>query len=395
VDDAEALVPTSMAIEGASAGLLSGLTFVAKDLFSIEGHTSSFGHATWRETHAPATTTSSAVAGLLASGADLVGLTKMDQLAYSLIGNVGEGRAPRNSTDPDLYCGGSSSGSAAAVAAGLSDFALGTDTAGSIRVPAAACGLASIRPTHGLIADDGVTPLAPSFDAVGLFARSASLLSRVLEVLTPAHSPDAEVRSIQFAADLLDDTDVETMLAGREIAAQLAEIAGVPLKNSKFGAFCSAEVGALFARLQSREIWATHSDWVLAHGADLADDVKTRLDRCELLSQDSPELIEADHQAYLTYRQELQERIPSGTVVVLPVVPEHGPRISWDDQALIDFRGACFRLSAPSSLSGAPQAVISVPSESSSRSIGIGLLTAPGDDRVLLDLLTSIETEAF
>ena len=181
--DIGAFVPNSVAVDGSDEGSLQSHGFVAKDLFSLQGHQSSFGHERWRSTHAPAARTSSILTRMLEAGADLVGLTKLDQLAYSLIGNVGEGVQPRNAFDDRLFCGGSSSGSAAAVAAGLAGIGLGTDTAGSIRVPAAACGLHSIRPSHGLIEPDGVIPLAESFDVVGIFGLQASVITEAFKVL--------------------------------------------------------------------------------------------------------------------------------------------------------------------------------------------------------------------
>jgi len=384
----DALVPTTREIEGRADGPLKGLTFVAKDLFDLAGHTSSFGHPTWRDTHGQTSTTSPVISGLLDAGADLVGLAKMDQLAYSLIGNVGEGLPPRNLNAPDLYCGGSSSGSAAAVAANMSDFALGTDTAGSIRVPAAACGLHSIRPSHGAIEPKGVTPLAPSLDVVGILTKDTSVLSLVLHVLAPGLPASPRVRSIQFASDLFDVLDTDSEQTARALAERLAEESGVALEETSFAEFTSPDVGNLFARIQSREIWDSHGPWVTAHGRALADDVRTRLKRCEGLAQDPESVKTADLDARQAYRAEIEGAVLQGTVVVLPVVPERGPKISWDDQKLVDFRAACFRLSAPSSLSGAPQAVLSVPGNAANNSIGIGLLTAAGGDHLLLDLMS-------
>ena len=136
-------------------------------MIAIEGHVASFGLARWRDTHGPDTLTAPVVEALLAAGASVTGLAKLDQLAWSVVGNAGEGTAPRNPLYPDRFTGGSSSGPAAAVAAGLADVGIGTDTGGSIRVPAAACGLFGLRTTHGLISGAGVLPLALSFDVVG------------------------------------------------------------------------------------------------------------------------------------------------------------------------------------------------------------------------------------
>ncbi len=392
--DVEAFVPSSVAISGSEEGTLQGHTFAAKDLFSLRGHRSSFGHERWRSTHDAATSTSQILTRMLDAGADLVGLTKLDQLAYSLIGNVGEGAQPRNTLDDRLFCGGSSSGSAAAVAAGLADIGLGTDTAGSIRVPAAVCGLHSIRPSHGLIDPDGVIPLAHSFDVVGVFGLQASIIADVLKVLAPQIPGVTPFTKVKFAADVFDEADVDTASIGRAVAEAAATILGVPFNEDEFGSFTSVDVGDLFAQLQGREIWSNHGRWVEEHGSSLAEDVRMRLERCERLSRDPENAKQHDRTERLTYSRSLNAAVEPGTVVVLPVMLQHGPMRDWDDSQLAEFRSGCFRLAAPSSLSGAPQAVFSVRRPSDPRSVGVGLLAAPGGDLGLLDLMASLGGDA-
>ncbi|MGI9604698.1 MAG: amidase family protein, partial [Acidimicrobiales bacterium] len=357
------------------------------DLYEVAGHTSSFGHPTWRDSHASADATAPAVQALLDAGADLVGLVKMDQLAYSLIGDAGEGDPPLNLTDPRLFCGGSSSGSAAAVAAGMVDFALGTDTAGSVRVPAAVCGVLGIRPTHGAIRADGVLPLASSFDVPGLFAADAGVLADACGVIATGNglASPSQITRVLFASDVFAGTDPQTAQAGEAVARRAFEVAGGAVGEAYLAPFTSAEVGDLFARIQSREIWAEHADWVNRHGEDLTLDVQNRLNRCRTLSEDGPDVQAADLAGRVDYSRRFAELVEPGTAVVVPVLPGHGPHRSWNAEALAQFRTGCFRLTAPSSLTGAPQVVWNV--GSGDRSIGIGLLGAPGDDGALLDLL--------
>src|SRR5215467_53034 len=149
--DINCWVPNSFPIASTGEGVLSGKTVAVKDLVDYAGHKVSFGLARWRDTHEASRETAPILTQLLEAGGSISGFTKLDQLAYSLIGNVCEGTPPLNSLYPDRFTGGSSSGPAAAVAAGLADIGLGTDTAGSIRVPAASCGLFGLRPTHGAI----------------------------------------------------------------------------------------------------------------------------------------------------------------------------------------------------------------------------------------------------
>jgi amidase len=176
---------THVALAGSGSGPLTGLTFAAKDVFDIAGHRTGNGNPVWLETHPPAERTASAVQRLLDAGARMVGKTHTDDMAYSLNGENVHYGTPVNPVAPGRIPGGSSSGSVAAVAGGLVDFALGTDCGGSVRLPASYCGVYGLRPTHGLVPADGVVPLAPSFDTVGWFARDAALMRRIGEVLLP------------------------------------------------------------------------------------------------------------------------------------------------------------------------------------------------------------------
>lgn len=146
---------------------LHGLTFAVKDIFDMSGHVTGFGNPDWARTHAPAAGTSPVVLATLAAGATSVGKTVMDEMAYSINGENAHYGTPTNPCAPDRVPGGSSSGSAVAVAANLVDFSLGTDTGGSVRVPAAYCGIFGLRPSHGLVSTENVIPMAQMFDTVG------------------------------------------------------------------------------------------------------------------------------------------------------------------------------------------------------------------------------------
>jgi amidase len=165
-----------------------------KDVFDVEGITACAGNPDWLRTHRPASETAPALAKLIDSGASLRGLTITDELTLGLNGENFHYGTPVNIAAPDRVPGGSSSGSAAAVAGGLVDFALGTDTGGSVRVPASYCGIFGFRPTHGRVSNKGVVPLAPSFDTVGFFAREAKTLRTIGEILLDNAAEPAPVR---------------------------------------------------------------------------------------------------------------------------------------------------------------------------------------------------------
>ncbi|WP_181919635.1 amidase family protein [Alkalilimnicola ehrlichii] len=167
------------------SGPLSGLRFAVKDVIDVAGTVTGLGHPLWRSTHAPAASNADCVVRLLAAGAELIGKTHTDELTYSLSGQNAHYGMPPNPAVPNAVPGGSSSGSASVTAAGLVDFAIGTDTGGSVRVPASFCGIYGLRPTHGAVDNRGVAQLAHSFDTVGWFARDARILRAVGHVLLP------------------------------------------------------------------------------------------------------------------------------------------------------------------------------------------------------------------
>jgi amidase len=373
-------VPDSSPLPATADGPLAGVRAAVKDMIAVPGRTSSYGHPRWRATHAPAQVEAEALARLRAAGAAVVGFTKLDQLAYSLIGDVGEGEAPVNPRDPALFCGGSSSGSAAAVAGGVAELGVGTDTAGSIRVPAAACGLYSIRPTHGLVSTAGVLPLAPSLDVVGFLAREPALLDAALAAATTPPAGGA-LRRVLLPRD-------PSAYADADIAAA-ARATGLEVEPVDVGALVNAEVADLFARVQGREIWREHGAWAAAELEHLAPDVQARLRRCEALSRDSAAAIRADVEARDAYRRDVVELLGADTVLALPVLPRRGPLRAWDADELGAFRAACFRLTAPSSLGGVPEVVVPA-----GGGAAVGFVGPPGADRALLRLAGTVRTRS-
>jgi len=196
-----AYIKEDLIVEPTGSGLLSRLVFAVKDVFAIAGHTNSAGNPDWLDSHGPAESHAEAVELLLRQGARVKGVTITDELMFSLNGENHHYGTPVNPAAPGRIPGGSSSGSAVAVAAGLADFALGTDTGGSVRVPSSYCGLFGIRPTHGLAPIGGVIPLAASYDTVGWMARDAETLRRVGEALLGAEDGGGEFRRLIVAED--------------------------------------------------------------------------------------------------------------------------------------------------------------------------------------------------
>ena len=173
-------------IEHTAAGKLDGLTFAVKDNVAVDGQAFTAGHPLLADRRSTATAPS--VASLFAAGADFVGMTQTDSGGFGA-----STQQTSNPVAPDLIVGGSSGGSAAAVAAGFCDFAVGTDTGGSVRIPAACTGLTSFKPTYGRVSNDGVWPLTPQLDHVGLIARNLETLTRASIVLIDGIEEAAEI----------------------------------------------------------------------------------------------------------------------------------------------------------------------------------------------------------
>ena len=195
-------------------GILSGLTFGVKDSIDIAGHKTGGGNPTWEKSHPPAVCHAVCVEQLLSNGAACMGKTVLDELAFSLLGENFFFGTPLNPKAPDRIPGGSSSGSASAVACGQIDFALGTDTGGSVRVPASNCGIVGFRPSHGRISVAGVMPLAPCFDTVGILARTEKVCARVASVLLATDNKIGPIKEILILKDAfaLADEEVRTAL---------------------------------------------------------------------------------------------------------------------------------------------------------------------------------------
>jgi len=387
---ADCWVSGSFAIPATGSGPLGGVTLAVKDMFAIEGHVSSFGLPRWRETHSPAKYTAPALARLLGAGASVAGQAKLDQLAWSIVGNVGEGTAPLNPAYPDRFTCGSSSGPASAVAAGLADVGLGTDTGGSIRAPAAACGLYGLRPTHGPVSTEGVLALAPSFDTVGIMARDLAALGPALEAIAEDGAGGPAARVALVPADLLAGLSKATSDSVLAVGAMLGKRAACGLAEAELGEFFNEEAAGLFSRIQGRQAWTMHGPWLAANIDALAPDVAGRVRRGQRLSATPEEEQDADERAWRAYTTAFSERVPADTVVVLPVMPDLAPPRTASADELAQFRAGAFRFTTPASLSGRPELVIPVRHSASGKLVGVGILGAAGSDRELLRVAGAI-----
>ena len=239
---------------------MSGLTFAAKDLFDVAGVVTGCGNPDWAATHQPAEAGAWAVDALLGAGATLLGKTITDEISLGLLGINRFYGTPLNPRAPDRVPGGSSSGSASAVAGGLVDVALGTDSGGSVRIPASFCGLYGLRPTHGRISTTGMMTQAPSFDTVGCFANSAATFSRVGSVLLGEQIVDALPEEIIVASDcfaLADEPVRQALLPMLDRLRRVVRVGESPLDDGDLTDWSRHQ-----RVLQKSEFHTTFRDWI-------------------------------------------------------------------------------------------------------------------------------------
>ena len=364
-----------------AVGPLSGLSFAAKDIFDVAGHVTGCGNPDWRRSHAPATRHAAAVAKLLAAGATLVGKTVTDELAYSLNGQNFHYGTPANCNAPGRIPGGSSSGSAAAVAGGLCDTALGSDTGGSVRIPGSYCGLFGLRPTHGRVDIAGVMPLAPSFDTVGWFAREAETLERVGAVLLGEDIEpqefgrlllieDAWALATPEARDALDPWRVR--LEQRIGKAGIA-VAGQP------GGGLEAWMWR-FRHIQAGEIWRTHGDWIEKERPVFGPEVAERF---QWASEVTAGQVAAAEAARAEFTERLHGLLPVGTLMALPTAPSIAPRLAADPESLRQHRSDVLSLTSIAGLAGLPQVTLPVATLDGCP-LGLSLIGPRGSDRSLI-----------
>jgi len=375
---------THVAVAGSGKGLLAGLTFGVKDIYDIAGHKTGFGSPDWLTSHAPATHTAPVVTSLLAAGADMLGKTQTDELTYSLNGENAHYGTPVNVNAPGRIPGGSSSGSAAAVAGGLVDFALGSDTGGSVRAPASFCGVYGMRPTHGRISLAGACALAKSFDTAGWFTRDAALLERVGQVLLGAEVPPAP-GAILLAQDALALLDATAVTALQPALARIAAALGTP-RPVTVSAEGLPQWFQAFRVLQGAEIHAQLGDWVMRTQPKLGPGVRERMAWVATISAEDVTRAQVVRDAV---RRRMEELLADGAVLVLPTVSDIAPLLNTPAAELDDFRARAMSLLCIAGLAGLPQ--INLPlATARGCPLGVSLIAARGNDALLLALARRI-----
>ena len=366
-------------------GPLSGLRFAVKDLFDVAGARTGCGNPDWERTHPPAVATAPLIVALLQAGATLTGKTKTVELAYGLSGeNVWQG-TPRNPRAPSRFPGGSSCGSAAAVAAGLVDFALGTDTGGSVRIPASYCGLFGLRPSFGALSLAGCQGLAPSLDVPGWFARGAGLLAAVGDVLLPGGG-DTGVGPLLRVEEAWVNAMPEVAEALRPALERIEPRFGRPV-----GVRLAPEgIDSLFDHfrtVQAEEAWATLGAWVEATKPRFGPGIGERLAAARATD---PAIAGPGRAFRRVFQARVRPLLAGGAVLVYPTSPCPAPLLTADEAEQGAVRQATMGVTAIAGLAGLPELTVPAGVAAGGAPVGLSFVAAPGRDRALLALVREV-----
>jgi amidase len=388
-DTVHALVPHTLTapLSGSAEGPLAGLTFMVKDLFAIKGRKAGAGNPNYYEHATPAHETAPVIERLLAAGATCTGITICDEFFYSVLGTNAHYGQPVNARAPEHVTGGSSCGAAAAVAAGMCDFALGSDTGGSIRVPASFSGLYGLRPSFGRIETKGAIPMAPSYDTVGFLAREAELFRKIGYALIEGKTVETPVKRLVLPEDVFGYAEASIDAALWQVFSRI----GRALPQAERKIIAGDDIDSwrdAFRTIQGFEIQSTLLPFIHSHNVDLGPGIKERFEMAAKITF-------ADVEAARAIRGEVSERMRGiaqpGTVIALPTTPTLPPERDIPDGAsFAEFRTLTLQSTCLAGHAGLPQ--VSIPAtEAAGCPVGLSFIGWPGGDEALLDLAVRLE----
>ena len=381
-DTLNAFVPGDDSHIPGGDGLLAGLTFASKDIFDVAGHVTGGGNPAWKATHAPAEAHAWVVQQLVDAGAELAGKTITDELTRGIFGENVHYGTPVNPRAPGRVPGGSSSGSASAVAGELVDFALGSDTGGSVRVPASFCGLYGLRPSHGRIPRGGMLLQAPSYDTIGWFARDADTFERVGRILLASGATPTLPTHLIIAEDAFELAEPETRVALTNtvegISSLFESIATVRLSHTSLTDWSNQQ-----QILQSREAWEAVREWIDRVNPAFSFEVSDRYALAKAVTDDQVAAAQLRREDIVARMNEVFQG--GDKVVCLPTTIGPAPPVG---QAVSQRHELRLRNSALTSIAGntgRPQ--ISLPLvEVGGLPVGLSLLGDRGADEALIAL---------
>ena len=367
-------------IQITNTGLLSKLNFVVKDMCKIKNHRTSCGNPDFYEKCQPADDFAPFLKKILEAGATLKGITICDEFFYSLIGENGHYGTPTNLNAPGCVPGGSSSGSAAALTTNLYDFSIGSDTGGSVRVPASFCGLFGIRPTHNRINTEDVYPMAPSFDTLGWFAKDIDIFKNIGSVLLNSNEKtELSFKEFVIAEDILELASPEIIkLFNNYINNKFPEIKKIRLsKHSK------EEIADNFRILQGGEIQENIISWILENKPKISPEINNRIEMAKKITTDE---INKAQKFRENLKVEIDKSLPKGIIAVFPTTPFSSLKCGQSDEQLASYRKKLMEFTSIAGMTSRPQ--ISMPKfKDNTGPIGISLLGWQYSDEILLEKL--------
>jgi len=379
-DNWNAYINENVTLPPLQSGLLNFYNFAIKDVFAIKGYKNSAGNPDWLNTHPPAEKHAAVIEKLLHSGAALNGTTHTDELMYSLDGKNAHYGTPVNPKAPECIPGGSSSGSAVAVAARLVDFAIGTDTGGSVRIPSSYCGIYGFRPTHGAVSMEGCIPLTKSFDTVGWMANDTETLQLIGDVLLEdGKTSECTFSKLYYPIEAwgLLDHSIRTAFSSLlpSLEGKFDDVEWLSISNQGL-----QEWAETFRIIQGTEIWEEHGEWIQqvkpAFGPAIAGRFQTA---STLKKSDAEHCIEIQ----MKIRSFLSKLLDETGLIVIPTAHNVAPLLSADSNALDQNRSKNMQLTCIAGLAGLPQITLPLLSIEN-KPIGLSLIANHGHDKQLL-----------
>jgi amidase len=372
-------------IEGGSDGPLAGLSAAVKDMYDIAGYRKGAGNPEWLASRQPAETHAGAVQRLLDAGATITGKTVCDEFFYSITGTNEHYGTPVNPRAPDRLPGGSSSGSAAACAAGACDLALGSDTAGSVRVPGALCGVYGIRATKPRFDMAGATAMAPSFDAGGWFSGSPGLLRRAGAVLLGPPQRTGRITQLIVLDDAFETVDEPVATLAEVVLAAAQD--RLPVATHDRAAPGGLDTWREAMRIvQAHEVWASFGEFITKRRPKLGAGIRERMEIAARISNDQ---VVAARYVTADATRRMHELAVPGTVLALPTAPSIAPPLATPADDLESFRVRVMRLVCMASISGLPQ--VTIPAGTADGApVGLSFIGWRGGDEALLSLATAM-----
>ncbi|KAJ4790189.1 Glutamyl-tRNA(Gln) amidotransferase subunit A [Rhynchospora pubera] len=388
--------------------LLSGLSFAISDNFDIKGQVTGFGNPDWRKTHGPADQTALIVTVLRKKGAGCIGRTVIDEFSF---GMKGENLHYGMTTNPDVPTdvpGGSCSGSAVAVAAGLVDFALGSDTIGGVRIPASFCGVLGFRPSHAAVCSSGMLPNSQSLDAIGWLARNPAVLHRVGSVLLPVTAKAIKrTRHFIFADDCFQLSNVPIQKTVNVISNSIESLSGFqapkhmnisqyiasnvpslkefyePSSKSSKAASSIKALSTVMLLLQRYEFKTNYEDWINTVKPSISLEVSARV--LEAINY-TPDHLKSLYNVRTELRAALNTLLKDGGILLIPTTAAVPLKHGFKQKLSAEYQDSLYTLLSIAGVSGCCQATVPL-GKHDSHNISVSFVAAHGADRFLLDTI--------